>query len=151
MRTPKAVPVVLRQRGEELEILVFAHPEAGTQIVKGTVEQGESVAQAAVRELTEEAGIPEAQCEQVLGTWDECPRGQVWHFRRMAVPQELPDSWSHFTEDDGGHVFTFSWHPLGQPAPGTCHPVFVAALSYVRAKCLSSGGASQSRELPSAA
>jgi len=34
-----------------LDILVFVHHEAATQVVRGTVETGESVAEAASREL----------------------------------------------------------------------------------------------------
>ena len=131
MRIPKAVPVVLRGKQDALDILVFAHPEAGTQIVKGTVEPGESVDEAASRELFEEAGISGATCARDLGTWEQCPTGQVWYFREMLVSQTLPDSWEHSTTDDGGHRFVFSWLPLGALAPGTCHPVFVGALAFV--------------------
>jgi len=137
MRTPKAVPVVLRRRGPSMEVLVFTHPEAGTQIVKGTVEPGESVSQAACRELAEESGIAGSSCARDLGTWEECPRGQVWHFREMEISRELPDSWSHFTTDGGGHWFQFWWHPLDLPAPATCHFVFVGALGFLRAQLAS--------------
>lgn len=132
MRTPKAVPIVLRRRGRHTEVLVFAHPEAGTQIVKGTVEPGESVAQACVRELAEESGVTGGEYVRDLGAWEQCPRGQVWHFREMAVPVELPETWSHFTTDGGGHVFKFSWHALDEPAPADCHPVFVGALRFLK-------------------
>lgn len=47
MRTSKAVPVLLRRAPQGVGILVFTHPLAGVQIVKGTVEAGESVNQAA--------------------------------------------------------------------------------------------------------
>lgn len=53
----KVCPVVLRQGNEGTEILVFRHPLAGVQLVKGTREAGESIAQAALRELAEESGI----------------------------------------------------------------------------------------------
>ena len=131
MRTPKAVPVVLRRAPQGVEILVFAHPLAGVQIVKGTVEAGESVNEAAVRELAEESGIRNSQCARDLGTWEECPMGQVWHFREMIVEQELPDEWSYFTQDGGGHLFTFAWHPLHGGPPSDCHPVFVKALRFI--------------------
>ena len=55
MAADKSCPVVLRAR-ETLEILAFEHPLAGLQLVKGSVEPGESTALAAVRELMEEAG-----------------------------------------------------------------------------------------------
>jgi 8-oxo-dGTP pyrophosphatase MutT (NUDIX family) len=132
MKTHKAVPVVLRQLGNGLEVLVFEHPQAGTQIVKGTVELDESIEQAAVRELAEESGITGAICVRDLGIWEQCPAGQVWHFREMTVPCALPDAWSQFSQDGGGHVFSFSWHPLAEPAPVTCHQVFVDALNFIR-------------------
>lgn len=31
----------------------------------------------------------------------------------------LPDTWSHATSDDYGHVFDFFWHPLDAPAAFT--------------------------------
>ena len=134
MRTPKAVPIVLRGSGEALEVLVFAHPQAGVQVVKGTVEPGESVNEAASRELAEESGVVDARCARDLGTWEQCPSGQVWYFREMSVHQRLPESWEHFTSDGGGHTFRFSWHRLSGPPPAACHPVFVAALAFLRAQ-----------------
>ena len=47
----KIVPVVLRHQQQGLEILAFRHPLAGTQLVKGTIEQDEKHEQAAVRGL----------------------------------------------------------------------------------------------------
>ena len=120
MRTPKAVPVVLRRAPQGVEILVFTHPLAGVQIVKGTVEAGESVNEAAVRELAEESGIKNSQCARDLGTWEECAMGQVWHFREMMVEQELPDDWTYSTQDGGGHLFTFAWYPLHGGPPSDC-------------------------------
>ena len=134
MRTPKAVPVVLRERNERTEVLLFEHPLAGTQLVKGTIEPGESVSEAATRELAEESGLLAAESSFDLGTWEHCPVGQVWHFREVRVEQDPPESWSHFTKDGGGLTFRFFWHPLDAPAPVSCHPVFVAALSFLRAQ-----------------
>ena len=134
MRIPKAVPIVLRRREGRTEVLVFAHPQAGTQIVKGTIEPGESVAQACLRELAEESGVTGTECVRDLGTWEHCPRGQVWHFREVSVSGELPETWSHFTQDGGGQVFTFRWHGLDQPAPADCHQAFVGALHFLQAR-----------------
>ena len=134
MRTPKAVPVVLRTNHGRQEVLLFQHPLAGPQLVKGTVEPGESVSDASVRELAEESGLLRAHCVGDFGTWEQCPTGQVWHFREMLVEQELPETWSHFTTDGGGHIFEFFWHQLHEPAPSGCHPVFVAALAFLRSQ-----------------
>ena len=51
----KVVPVILRDINQRTEILVFKHPIAGIQIVKGTVETNEELEEAALRELYEES------------------------------------------------------------------------------------------------
>ena len=132
MKTSKVVPIVLRRPADRTEVLVFTHPEAGTQLVKGTVEAGELVSAAAVRELAEESGITGAAFVRDLGTWEQGPDDQVWHFCEMAVSSALPDAWRHRTDDDGGHVFAFRWHPIAEPAPSSCHPIFLQALAFLR-------------------
>ena len=47
----KVVPVIFRNINQRTEILVFKHPIAGIQIVKGTVETNEELEEAALREL----------------------------------------------------------------------------------------------------
>lgn len=136
MRTPKAVPVVLRTVRDHTEVLLFEHPLAGSQLVKGTVEPGESVSETSIRELAEESGLLGARCVADLGTWEQGSSGQVWHFRQVLVEQELPETWTHFTEDGGGLTFRFYWHQLHAPAPQSCHPVFVGALAFLRAQLL---------------
>ncbi|HFF5634371.1 TPA: NUDIX domain-containing protein, partial [Acinetobacter baumannii] len=63
----KVVPGVFRKINNNLEILVFRHPLAGIQIVKGTVEHQEQLEYAALRELYEESGIKRAQIHSYLG------------------------------------------------------------------------------------
>lgn len=137
MRANKACPVVLRH-STELEILAFRHPLAGLQLVKGTVEAGESTATAAVRELAEEAGLQagESGC---LGLWHSGFCGQVWAFHECRVPAPLPESWSHFTADDGGHRFEFFWQPLASLPSEQWHPLFQGALGFLRQRLLGEG------------
>ena len=90
MPTPKAVPIVLRATHERNEVLLFEHPLAGPQLVKGTIEPRESASAAAIRELAEESGLLSARCVSDLGTWEQCPPGQIWHFREVLVEHELP-------------------------------------------------------------
>ncbi|MBN9346904.1 MAG: NUDIX domain-containing protein [Devosia sp.] len=123
----KACPVVLRLRGG-VEILAFRHPQAGLQLVKGTVEAGETPEQAAVRELMEEAGIAGARVTGRFGAHGIA--GNMWHFLRMQTP-ELPDSWTHRCTDDGGHDFAFFWHRLGDDAAGDWHASFRQALAFI--------------------
>ncbi len=75
----KACPVVLRQDGDgRRRILAFEHPQAGKQLIKGTIEQGEPPDHAALRELAEESGIFEAVLVGSLGRFEVGPPHQVW-------------------------------------------------------------------------
>lgn len=128
----KACPVVLRVRGGVREILAFRHPSAGLQIVKGTIEPGEALARACVRELEEESGI-RSEAGPFLGEWQAGYDEQVWGFHEMHCADELPETWQHFTEDGGGRTFTFFWQPLDDPPTDDgWHPVFIGALAFVR-------------------
>ncbi|MBV9219174.1 MAG: NUDIX domain-containing protein [Methylobacteriaceae bacterium] len=129
----KACPVVLRRGRRGPEILVFGHPTAGTQLVKGTVEDGEEPASAALRELREESGIAHAVVEAFLGILrsEEAP-GEEWHVF-LCRTEPLPDTWRHLAEDDCGHEFSFFWHPLDEAPGEDWHPIFRRALDFIRA------------------
>ncbi|GAA0766519.1 DUF5071 domain-containing protein [Ideonella azotifigens] len=129
----KVCPVVFRPAGEALKVLAFRHPLAGFQLVKGTIEPGESVQAAALRELAEESGIAAAETVRSLGTWQSGFQGQVWEFIECASLLSLPDSWTHEAADDGGHLFEFFWHPLAEAAESSqWHLVFIGALEVIR-------------------
>ncbi len=134
MPANKACPVVLRQQ-PEAAVLVFRHPLAGVQLVKGTIEAGEAPAAAALRELQEEAGIGQAWVEAELGLWDSGFQGQVWAFFLCQSDQPLAEFWTHHTEDGGGLDFAFFWQPLAAPATADWHPVYQRALAYIRQHC----------------
>ena len=127
----KAVPVVLRRVADRVEILMFRHPNAGIQIIKGTVESGEGPERAALRELGEEAGIVDGESVGSLGRSTAIVQGERWHFYRCRTG-ELPDRWSHVTDDDGGHDFRFFWQALSGAPPAPCDPRFVRALGFIR-------------------
>ena len=110
----KACPVVLRHTKGPRKILSFAHPIAGQQFIKGTVEAGETAAAAAVRELHGEAGITAQKPAIALGSSNAIQPGETWHFFVMQI-HPLPDSWQHQTADDDGQLFRFFWHLLRQP------------------------------------
>ncbi|AIC20284.1 MutT/Nudix family protein [Pseudomonas chlororaphis] len=130
MTIKKACPVVLRS-SETLEILAFEHPLAGLQLVKGSVEPGESTETAAARELFEEAGI-QGKVVRDLGAWRSPITGQMWAFHECHVAQDLPDTWVHHTEDDGGHEFRFFWHPLMSEPSDAWHQIYKDALGFIR-------------------
>lgn len=109
----KACPVVLRNRGDRTEILAFHHPEAGKQVVKGTVDPGEEPQKAALRELMEESGITEAEIDCFLEEVHFHKEDQIWHIY-ICQTSQLPESWSHIAiEGDGNkYEFRFFWHDL---------------------------------------
>lgn len=127
----KVCPVVQRKRNGQTEILVFRHPLAGTQLVKGTVEPGEANRNAAERELAEEAGVALMAGRQLL-VWQLSCGAPVWHIYLMQNGDHLPDTWTHYCADDKGHLFSFYWHPLWEIPDASWHPIFVAALAVIR-------------------
>lgn len=130
-RTRKAVPALLRDGREGMELLAFRHPLAGLQIVKGTVEPGECIEAAAVRELREESGLT-CEAGRVLGVWQNEITNQEWHFVLMHAQTPLQESWTHHAPDDGGHRFNFFWHPLGSSLRQEWHPVFKEAIGWLK-------------------
>lgn len=127
----KACPVVLRQSANGIEILAFKHPLAGCQLVKGTVEPGESPEQAAVRELAEESGLTGTVAED-LGCWMPACENHHWAFLLMAINEPISERFRFYTQDDGGHWFEFFWHPLNQQPDNRWHPLFKEALAEIR-------------------
>lgn len=123
----KACPVLLSS-SLPARLLLFRHPLAGTQLVKGTIEYGETPGEAALRELAEESGIDDAVVERDLGCWTADHLGQVWSFHLCRPGRDLPERWAHQTRDDHGHVFEFFWAALEDLPHDDCHPVFRRAL-----------------------
>jgi 8-oxo-dGTP pyrophosphatase MutT (NUDIX family) len=128
----KACPVVWRACARGLEVLAFEHPLAGLQLVKGSIEPGETPQAAALRELEEESGIAQAVAVRHLGLWPSGHEAQVWSFHEVSVEPVLPRTWLHHTADDGGQVFRFFWQPLSELVSTQWHPVFAGALGFMR-------------------
>ena len=129
----KACPVVLRDTPNGKELLAFRHPLAGAQIVKGSIEKGESLEMACERELFEESGI-RAKAGKFLGKWEANYEDQIWGFCQMEVNEDLADTWVHYTRDDGGHEFAFFWLNLDAELDDSFHPLFKGAIGYIRGK-----------------
>lgn len=129
----KACPVVVREFEGNIEVLAFKHPIAGNQLVKGTIENGESLHFACARELREESGLV-GKAIRDLGVWHTGFENQVWGFCLMSIERPLENHWSHFTTDGGGLVFNFFWQPLNQKLTGEWHALFRDAMSFVRSK-----------------
>jgi 8-oxo-dGTP pyrophosphatase MutT (NUDIX family) len=115
----KVISYIYRIKNNKKELLVFTHvsfPEAGIQVVGGTVESGEDLKSALAREIFEESGL-------VINEIELVKIGQTEYFRKDKVEknvrhyfeyhsQDLPDSWSHFvnsTGEDNGLCFNFYW------------------------------------------
>jgi 8-oxo-dGTP pyrophosphatase MutT (NUDIX family) len=127
----KVCPVVVRDIDGELGLLSFRHPIAGSQFVKGTVEQGETVVNAAIRELREESGLVATE-GRFLGL---CLIGSppvIWNFVLVEVADAM-DEWTFRTEDDRGHEFSFFWHPMQEKLSSDWHPDFHEAFAEIRA------------------
>ena len=127
----RACPVVLRNKNNQLELLAFKHPKGGIQLVKGSLNTGEPLEQACIRELEEESGI-QAQVVRPLGTWDSNFKNQIWGFCLMHYEGTQPDTWEFETKDEGGQIFSFFWQPLNKPLSGNWNEVYRNAFEYIR-------------------
>lgn len=126
----KACPIVFRDPSRS-RILVFRHPLAGIQLVKGTIEPGENPADAGLRELCEESGICDARVDRNLGVWEAGFENQVWSLHLCSTPRALPESWVHHTQDDGGLDLTFYWHSVDQTSEHDWHPLYQRAFLHI--------------------
>ena len=111
-------------------LLVFSHPdfpEAGIQVPAGTVEPGEMLAAAALREAFEETGLTRLTLVAPLGEHvrdvtpfgkDELHHRYFFHLRCAETP---PPTWRHWEESpsDGSArvAFDFFWAPLPNDVP----------------------------------
>lgn len=135
-RSDKACPVIYRRRDDRIEVLAFRHPTAGLQFVKGSIEPGEDPETAARRELKEESGISLADPMAFIGAHRLGEQQRLWYFYLTEVA-DLPDRWSHQTEDDDGHVFDFFWHPLSENLTVEWHPLFHEMFSVIQTSLFS--------------
>jgi ADP-ribose pyrophosphatase YjhB (NUDIX family) len=82
----KATAFITRETANGREVLVFRHPEAGIQLPAGTVEDGESFEDGALREACEETGMCDLALVKHLGTLEQCFDGMQ---RRVICDVEL--------------------------------------------------------------
>lgn len=115
-------------RGHQL--LVFRqpeHPEAGLQVPAGTVEAGEDIESALLRELHEETGLVMSESARPLASYlvDMRPHGKeelhLRHVFALRYQGDAPDAWRHWEEhcsDGRGPIaYDLSWHSLKSGLP----------------------------------
>ncbi len=125
----KACPIVLHPDGAPLRHLMFEHPTAGLQLVKGSIEPGEPPVRAAARELFEESGL-ETVAAVPIGHSDEIVSSERWHFSLCRVKPPVRDAWFHLCADDGGIRLRLSWFEFGTSLPDFSTP-YVKAASWI--------------------
>lgn len=111
-------------RNKRTEVLVFDHeiyPEAGTQVIGGTLEAGEGLNIALAREIFEESGLaisPDELWPIGETTFYRTDRAEV-NFRNYFGFDSLNllDQWTHMVKSDGednGLAFNFFWLSLDE-------------------------------------
>ena len=119
--TRKAYAYITREAAEASSVLAFRHrdyPEAGIQVPRGTVDEGEDPAVTVMREVCEECGLCDARLVGLLARDMEAqPDDPDWQWERFffhLVAPNAPDEWEHTVTgagEDNGLVFCYFWLP----------------------------------------
>ena len=124
----KVYAYILDTFAEGNRLLVFKHvdfPEAGIQVPGGSVEPGERIEAAAVREAREETGIYRLNLVGKIGTAKKNLREfgincvHERHYFKMGCPEQTPEKWIAYeqTPSDGSSppiAFQFYWVALNK-------------------------------------
>jgi len=116
------VYVVKNERLLVFRHLDFSYEEVGIQVPAGSIRDGETEREAALRELKEETGRDNFEIISALGkaTYDMtpyCSEIQERHFFLAKPNTDLPERWQSQEEHDGEQAptkFECFWIPLAQ-------------------------------------
>ncbi|CAM3963450.1 NUDIX hydrolase [Bacillus paranthracis] len=110
---------VTREKEGAMQLLVFKHrdtPEAGIQVPGGTVDEGETLKAAILREVQEESGLRHLCIERFLADYiihvREKKEYEKRHFFHVTLLTDVKDRWEHIVsagEEDEGLVFCYEW------------------------------------------
>ncbi len=127
-KVKKALAYITRKRDGKTQLLVFTHPnspEAGLQVPAGTVEKGEEVESAVLREALEETGLSNLQVVSKLGVFDyfnpETKMVNERHVFHLRPTDDCHETWQWLETGGGtvpdheGHLFAFYWVDLDRP------------------------------------
>ncbi|MDZ5607704.1 NUDIX domain-containing protein [Bacillus pseudomycoides] len=115
----KVYAYITREKAGVTQLLVFTHrdmPEAGIQVPGGTVEEGEKLEAAVLREVLEESGIRHLCIERFIDDYiiyvKEKQEYQKRHFFHISLLTDVKDMWEHIVsagEEDEGLTFCYEW------------------------------------------
>lgn len=119
----KVQAFIYRQREDSLDLLIFEHDITKIhQLVRGTVEEGEDLELAVIREVAEESGLRDVKVEKKLGelvleiksgpTRSGPLEKQLHHAFLIKCNEETQDKWTHIAEgssEEEGLKFHFYW------------------------------------------
>jgi ADP-ribose pyrophosphatase YjhB (NUDIX family) len=91
----KVTALIVREAPAGRQVLLFRHPSAGVQVPAGTVEEGEDLEAAALREGQEESGVRDLRVVRRLATLETVLPGAGAVMGRTATVYSRPDvgSW----------------------------------------------------------
>ncbi|MBD2327679.1 NUDIX domain-containing protein [Alkalinema sp. FACHB-956] len=119
---PSVKRKVLAYITHQEELLVFRqedYPYFGIQVPGGSIESGEAIVDALLREVYEETGLKAVQVVDYLGSFWKVGQARMreYHAFHLQLTAPAPRRWRHYEEFSGARkgpiAFDFFWVPLG--------------------------------------
>lgn len=120
----KVLAYIIRRTNGQAEVLLFEHrdyPKAGWQVPAGTIEPGEDVQSALLREVKEESGLKYFSSIKLLrkNTFFHPLRKELHHrsFYQLELAEQVPNKFTHRVNragEDEGLVFQYHWCVLSE-------------------------------------